>query len=102
MTRKRFKKLMMAKGYSRDTAEYLADGLPIGKSYEEYYKEIPNWSDLIQMCKTVTEAASKTLNRILDSMAPALENIAKAAADVFEKFSSALPGLPEPSELPEG
>lgn len=87
---------MMSKGYSRDAAEYLADGLPKGKSYENYYTEIPNWSDLIRKCQTVTKTVSDTINRILDSMAPALENIAKAASKLIDGIAEICP-----SELPE-
>ena len=75
MTRKRFVKLLMAEGYSRNSANKIADDLRMdGYSYAEGYDHIVRLVPLVQaMIPVVADAAR--------AAAEAIGKIARAACD---------------------
>lgn len=94
MKRKRFVKLLMANGYSRNAANAIADTVPaLGLSYKIKYasmlKPLNYLLSLIggeQMCKRLSEAITYMANCITE----AATKIISALADIFGMASSVI------------
>ena len=83
MTRKRFIKLLMANGYSRNGAnEIAADALKDGYSYAEAYDHVTRLLPLI-------EAFSKRLPDAIRAATEAIAKIATAAVEASRAFVDA-------------
>lgn len=79
MTRKRFIKLCMSKGYSRNRAEKLAaDVIADGMSYDQGYACVLRMANIDWV--KLGEAVSKTI----DAVAEATRKLATAAGQVIE------------------
>lgn len=60
MTRKRFVKLLMSKGWKRNEAETLARGASAKRSYEELYRiAVPRIKNVVETAKKVMHAAAE-------------------------------------------
>lgn len=85
MTRKRFVKLMMADGYSRNDALEIAQRVQGGGSYHQTYlalhaiKQLPNLQDSIHQ-------AAETCGRILRAFADALGAFARTFRESMEAY----------------
>lgn len=84
MTRKRFVKLLMANGYSRNSANKIADDtLKDGYSYAEGYDQVtrllPHVQDLVGSIADAALKAAATLAKFATAMGEA----ARAAAEAF-------------------
>ena len=79
MTRKRFVKLLMAKGYSRNSANGVAEAVRAnGKTYVEAYKAVKATVD-------ITQIISETVVKLYESIG----RIARALSAGFAAFSAA-------------
>lgn len=84
MTRKRFVKLAMANGYSRNAANNIAKAIPAsGKSYAEVY------ATLEAVKKLEAILTSPALSELVEKFAKAVNKMAKAIREGAAAFSSA-------------
>ena len=73
MTRKRFIKLCMAKGWSRNDASLLASRVPFAKTYERLYSVMLFISDI--------QEAGRMIQQEIGSMAEALQSVLDTAME---------------------
>lgn len=71
MTRKRFVKLMMADGYSRNEALDVAERVQGDGSYEQTYRALHTLKSLPNLQQSISEAA-ETAGRIIRAFAEAM------------------------------
>ena len=84
MTRKRFIKLLMSKGYSRNGANEIADGvLKDGYSYAEAYDQITRLLPLVQAITPEITDAIKKATEVIAKVATATVEAARAFIDAF-------------------
>ena len=88
MTRKRFVKLLMADGYSRNSANSLADDtLKDGYSYAEGYGQVTRMLPLVQaMIPAVTDA----VRAVAESMGKVVRAVCDAASAAIQAFNAAM------------
>ena len=88
MTRKRFVKLAMASGYSRNSANRIAEKVPAsGKSYAEVHKALLPFKKLTA---TITPAISEAVERFTKAASKIAAALGKAAAAFAEALSAAM------------
>lgn len=76
MTRKRFVKLCMSKGYSRNIAELLArDALADYGNYADAWEALNRFAPVLQRLAEITH---KVTWRFVDALSPALAAVGKA------------------------
>ena len=88
MTRKRFVKLLMAEGYSRNSANDIADEvLADGFTYAEAYDHIARILPLVQaMAGPLWDAAQKAA----DALSRVARAVVEAASAAVQAFSAAM------------
>lgn len=83
MTRKRFVKLAMANGYSRNSANRIAEKVPTsGKTYAEAHKAL-------LAVKELTAAFTPALSEAVERFTQAVSKMAKAFSEGAAAFSKA-------------
>lgn len=89
MTRKRFIKLLMSKGYSRNEAAALAAEVPgSGQSYVETYIRADIYNRLVNNFPDVAEEAQRMaegLTKIVQAFAAGVNAFGKAVREEMEK-----------------
>ena len=84
MTRKRFVKLLMAEGYSRNSANDIAgDVVKDGYSYAEGYDHVTRLLPLVQAFCEKLPTAVRAATEAFSKLATAIGEAARAAADTF-------------------
>lgn len=84
MTRKRFVKLLMAEGYSRNSANNVADAtIMCGYSYAEGYAHVTNLLPLI-------EAVAVRFGKAVQKFADSIDKCAKAMSEAASAAGKAL------------
>lgn len=78
MSRKRFVKLMMARGYSRNTAAALATQVSRYGSYAAMYQQYPSIQTLTQLLPNMIRGMYNALAVICDAMAMGFSNFAES------------------------
>lgn len=66
MTRKRFVKLAMAHGFSRNEAECLSQGVSVFGSYSKLYEHNKSRMHIKRWTRDVQDTAAKIVNTIID------------------------------------
>ena len=90
MTRKRFIKLCMSKGYSRKSAEKLAaDVIADGLSYDQGYSSVLrmanlDWVELGAAMSRAVEAAAEAIRKVAIAAGQAMETIGRSIGEAFE------------------
>lgn len=88
MTRKRFVKLCMANGYSRNSANRIADAVVAdGKTYAEVYKAL---SAVKKLTAAIVPAVSETVQRIIEVFGKMMNAVSAGAAAFSKAFSAAM------------
>lgn len=88
MTRKRFVKLCMANGYSRNAANRIAAKVPdSGKSYAEAYKAL---LAVKRLSVTLGPALSETMKRATEVIAKMTKAISEGVAAFSKAYSAAM------------
>ena len=89
MTRKRFVKLLMADGHSRNAANILAaKAQNCGLSYSTAYKaESDMQGAIIQFCNTDFTAVCEAVRKLADAAAKVASAIVKAACAFVETYT---------------
>ena len=89
MTRKRFVKLLMAEGYSRNGANAIAeDVLKDGYSYAEGYSHVVRILPLVQAMLPAVSDAVQTAAEMIGRLARAVCDAASAAVQAFSAAMS--------------
>lgn len=89
MTRKRFIKLLMAEGYSRNSANNIAgDVLKDGRSYAEAYDQITRLLPLMQAMAAPIADAVKKMTEAIGRVTRAVAEAVSAAAEAFSAAMS--------------
>lgn len=93
MTRKRFVKLLMAQGYSRNEANAAARSARKGQPYAELYFEAwlrdlqpTTWDDLTESLFSAGASAAKAATEAMQRVCEALLRISQAANEVARQF----------------
>lgn len=85
MTRKRFVKLLMAEGYSRNSANDIADGvLEDGMSYAEGFDQVDRLLPAFQKIMPQIAAACQVTVDAIWKMSRAMVEATKAFSDTFQ------------------
>lgn len=88
MTRKRFVKLAMASGYSRNSANRIAEKVPAsGKSYAEVHKAL---LAVKKLTAAIVPAVSETVQRIIEVFGKMVNAVSEGAAAFSKAFSAAM------------
>lgn len=88
MTRKRFVKLAMANGYSRNSANRIAGAVVAdGKTYAEVYKALLAFKKLTA---TITPALSEAVERFTKAASKIATSLGKAAAAFTKAFQDSM------------
>ena len=88
MTRKRFVKLLMAEGYSRNDANDIADEvLEDGYSYAEGYDHIARMLPLVQ---AMLPAVSDVVHQAVETIGRLAGAVCEAASAAVKAFSAAM------------
>lgn len=91
MTRKRFVKLLMARGYDRNEANQIAKDGKMGQTYAERYSLISFYLDFHGNMESVREA----LDRICAAIAKLAQPAVQAIASIAQSITDATPGIIE-------
>lgn len=89
MTRKRFIKLCMSKGYSRNRAEKLAaDVIADGLSYDQGYASVRwminiDWADLCASMSSTIEVIAEATRKLAIAAGQAIEAIGRSIQEAF-------------------
>lgn len=88
MTRKRFIKLLMAEGYSRNGANDIADdALKDGYSYAETYDQITRLLPLVQ---AITPEITDAIKKATEAIAKVVTATVEAAGAFIDAFTAAM------------
>lgn len=88
MTRKRFVKLAMSNGYSRNSANRIADAVVAdGKTYAEVYKVL---STVKKLTAAIVPAVSETVQRIIEVFGKMMNAVSEGAAAFSKAFKAAM------------
>lgn len=86
MTRKRFVKLLMAKGMSRNAATVCAKAARGVASYREVYENAPDlMAGVMQAWETITTWMTETIPQVVGWLVEMLPNITGGADDEYGK-----------------
>lgn len=91
MTRKRFVKLMMSRGYSRNEAKEVAlSVMQSGKSYAEVYLNISSLYELPESMTVLSERINMAVNVICEGMRKLANAFAEGATAFVDAFNKSL------------
>lgn len=102
MTRKRFVKLLMAKGFSRNRANELAEAARLsGRSYAEVYKVGPIAVEVL--INNLAKSLGPAIRAMSESLGRMVTAIGKGVAAFCEAYDAAMAGIQklEDSAQPE-
>lgn len=87
MTRKRYKKLLMAEGYSRNEAEAIVwAAWAVYGEYQTAYNKAKGTNSIIQQAQDAMDG----LKKAIDSLAPCLFNVLASVADTMANIMAGI------------
>ena len=98
MSRKRFIKLMMARGYSQNTAAALATQVSRYGSYAVMYQQYPSIPTLTQILPDMIRWMFNALAVMCDAVATVFSNFAESMRRAADGWEAAAAGYGRPKE----